>query len=478
MKSNVVFSISEGMIKFLQVSGTQKKLVTAVDVINTANQSDAQISQTISSFIKKRKLNFAEKHRVTILVPRSRVILRLLVFPSQRQDEIRSMIDLQVGSRIPYSREEVEIDFQILSKTADGYAKVMVVVIPQEIAMRYWKIFSDSKVPVHGITISSIGLWLLYQQQPDLSDKLGAIIDLDLNHSEICLCTKTHWLTSREIPIGFTQMQRDGYVEFLKQWELTQRDTSNEKIAAAVESVYLASTANRVYMLGTEMAKMQNDLTIKEIHLTKSLSLARGVQWPKLMADDGVSVSSLAGIAFSSQTPPIDLIPRAVRHAQERRVYQRQLVILGIWVTAALISLGLALGMGFFRKNIQLARLEDQLRDTKRDALKVEEQLKKVYDIEGMIKNRLIFSDLAREIYRLLPTQVYLVSIAISNGDTLSLQGVSSNAVEINQFQKDMVNSQSFSNVSLDYVNKRVTVQGEVDYFKITCALKSVNGQK
>ena len=104
----------------------------------------------------------------------------------------------------------------------DGYAKVAVVIIPQEIAMRYWKIFSDSKIPVHGITISSIGLWLLYQQQPDLSDKLGAIFDLDVNHSEICLCYKTHWLTSREIPIGFAQMQRDGYVEILKQWELTK----------------------------------------------------------------------------------------------------------------------------------------------------------------------------------------------------------------------------------------------------------------
>ncbi len=137
-----------------------------------------------------------------------------MVFPSQKQDEIRSMIDLQVGNRIPYSREEVEIDFQILSKTADGYAKVAVVIIPQEIAMRYWKIFSDSKIPVHGITISSIGLWLLYQQQPDLSDKPGAIFDLDVNHSEICLCYKTHWLTSREIPVGFSKCSRMGMLKF------------------------------------------------------------------------------------------------------------------------------------------------------------------------------------------------------------------------------------------------------------------------
>ena len=196
------------------------------------------------------------------------------------------------------------------------------------------------------------------------------------------------------------------------------------------------------------------------------------------MTDEGVSVAALAGFAFNPETPPIDLIPRAVRQAQEQRVNQRQLLVLGIWVAAALISLVLALGMGFFRKNAQLSNLEDQLRDTKRAAREVQGQLQKVYDIEGIIKNRLIFSDLARDIYRLLPTQVYLVNITISDGNTLSLQGVSSNSVEINQFQKDMVYSPIFSNVSLDYVNKRVTQQGEVDYFKITCVLKSVSGQK
>jgi Tfp pilus assembly protein PilN len=477
MKSNTVFSISEGMVKFLQVTAAQKKLVTGVGVIDTDNKNDAQISQALRAFIKERKLNFTES-RVTIVVPRSRVILRYMAFPSLKPEEIRSMINLQIGSQIPFSKEEVEIDFQILTKTEDGYAKVAVVIIPQELAMRNWKIFSDAAIPVQGITVSSIGLWLLYQQQPDLPDKLGAVVDLDAHQSEICICNKSYWLTSREIPIGSAQIQKDGYGEILRQWELTQNNTGNEEIAGHVETVLLACAANRAHELENEMTKTRNDLKFKEIFLPQTLVMARGVQWPKAMIENGVSVASLAGIAFSSQPLLIDLTPRSVKQAQEQRVYQRQLVILGIWITASLISLGLALGMGFFRKNVQLARLENQLRDTKRDAFKVEEQLQKVYDIESMIENRLIFSDVAREIYRLLPTQVYLVNITISDGSTLSLQGISSNSMEINQFQKGMVDSKSFYNVSLDYVNKRVTQQAEVDYFKITCMVKSGNIQK
>ena len=89
-------------------------------------------------------------------------------------------------------------------------------------------------------------------------------------------------------------------------------------------------------------------------------------------------------------------------------------------------------------------------------------------DIEAILKGRLIFSDLVRELYSLLPPQVYLVSMVISDGNSLSFEGVASNAVDINLFQKKMIDSKMFANVNLDYVNKRITQQGEVDYFKIT----------
>jgi len=475
MKANAVFHIGEGMIKFLQVSSGSKKTVTAVDVLNIEKQNDQEISQALIAFVKKKKINLKDC-RVTVLVPRSRVILRHMVFPSQNEAEIRSMIDLQVGSRIPYVREEVEIDFQVLSKSADGYSKVAVVIIPQDIAMRYWDIFSRAKITVHRMTISSIGLWLLYQQQkPNLSEKPGAIFDLDINHSEICVCYKAHWLTSREIPIGFEQMQKDGYETILKQWELTQNDPTRDKIMGTVDSVFLVSTANRAYALGIEMGKLEGTLTVKEILLPQILPLAKGVKWPELMLEEGASVASLAGIALSNEIPPIDLVPTAVRKEQEKQVHQKQIILGGLWAVVALISLGMALGMGFFRKNLELSKLDTTLGDAKHQAFGVEKEVKKINDIESIIRTRLIFSNLASIVYRLLPPQIYLVNIVISDNNTLSFEGVATNSLSINQFQQDMVHTKSFSNVNLDYVNKRVVQDGEVDYFKITCTFNSAS---
>ena len=58
MKSNAVFSISEGMIKFLQVSGTQIKEVSAVNIINTAGQVRCPDQPNVNRLHKKAKIKF------------------------------------------------------------------------------------------------------------------------------------------------------------------------------------------------------------------------------------------------------------------------------------------------------------------------------------------------------------------------------------------------------------------------------------
>ena len=474
MKSHAVFLIDEEMIKFLQVSIRNKKIVTGVDVVDIKGQSDAQISQSLKSFLKQQTYRFTQS-RVSIVVPRSRVILRLMTFPSLDPEEIRSMLNLQIGSSIPYSREEIELDFHIISRTKDGYANVVVVVIPQEIAVRYARIFTDANIKVEGMTVSSIGLWLFCQQQNLFLDKSTAIIDIDKNHSEILIADKGQWYLSRELPLGFGQIEENASEEMLRQWDLTLTNSGN-KCLDNLEFIYVGNTDKQSQSLESGLTKRDHRVSVKGLILTKILVTARGLRWPKIFIEEGGSFISLAGIALSSQLPPVNLMPKSVQKIQHRKQFQRQLLVLVFWVMAALLALAAVLGQGTIRKNLILAQLDQELDVAKQEAFNVESQWKKIQDIENMIKNRLIFSKLASSIYHLLPSGIYLSNINISSGVSLALQGVASNSSDINQFQKSMVASPYFFNVSLDYVNKRVTSQGELDYFKITATLKNVSG--
>jgi hypothetical protein len=461
MKANAVFYIKNGTIKFLQVSLGPKKTVTTKEVLLTEGQNVEAMSQTLKAWVAERNINFTE-NRVTVLVPRSRVIFRTMSFPSHQQDEIRSMIDLQIGSHIPYVREEVEVDFHVLSKTPDGYAKVAVAVIPKEIVMHTWKIFADAGIPVHSISVSSVGEWLLYQQHAAASDdKPTAILDLDADHSEICIGRRSHWLTCREIPIGLRQVEQEGYGELLKQWELTASHLEGEKLN--LESVYLIKSNTDLHTLASEIEKIQKGIKINTIQLPESL-------W-----HENISFAALAGIAFNPEPAPINLIPQEVRQSQTRTNWHRQLIISGIWVVAAVISLGLAFAVGFFKKNIQMAHLEMQLHGAKRKAFLVEDEFTKINNLESMVKNRFIFSDFSHELYRLLGPQVYLTNITVSEGHNLSVEGDSPDPVAVNLFQKGMVDSPYFANVTLNYVNKRASPQGEITHFKISCTFKTMD---
>ena len=88
--------------------------------------------------------------------------------------------------------------------------------------------------------------------------------------------------------------------------------------------------------------------------------------------------------------------------------------------------------------------------------------------------------DTVNEIYRLLPDSVALMNLSLSDGYHLTFQGLSNRNSDINDLQRAFVNSDYFDNVNLDYVNKRITQDGEVNYFKISCVIKDqgqANGQ-
>ncbi len=470
MKSTTVFYIDGENLKYLQASGGVKKTVAAVEVVSIVGLTDEQISAHLVGLIKPLRL-MSKGNATIVIIPRSCLILRYMTLPSHQESEIRAMADLQVIEHIPYSREEVEIDIQVVEKTADGYSKVMAVVIPRETAMRYWKFFSDAKIPITGMTISSVGLWLLYCQQPDLPAQTGALVDLDVRRSEICLCRKEYWLGSRDIPVGLAQLKIEGHEEFLKQWELTTRKVAEQSAGEHIKQLYCVSTAGEIYGLERIMEEEQEG-TVKNIALMNGLPGAKNASFSKTLAGTEASLAPLAGIAFSGQLPPVNLIPQSVRNAQKEKRLRREFIVSGIWGIAALIMSAAALSVGYVEKNIQIRQLEKKFESSKAAVARAEEQWTQVYESENMFRRRLIFNDVMQQIMKLLPEQVSLTSLAINNGNILSFQGVSPKAGDINKLQKDLVELPFFSNVNLDFVDKRTTQEGESNYFKITCTVR------
>lgn len=474
MKSTVVFQIEEHMVKCLRVSNTPKKVVTAVDVIQVSGMSDAQVSVRLEQWIKDRRITFKETY-VVALVPRARCILRYMTLPSHQESEVRDMIDLQVANHIPFAREEVEVDFQILTKSADGYSKAAVVILHQDAALRYWKIFEDAHIPVNTLTLSTVGLWLLGHLQPNLPNQLFGIIDLDVHASEICMCEKDYWLASREIPVGLKNLRAEGNKEFIRQCKLTQENMAKEKIGQNIRVMYVVTTAGNLGSMSDELSVAMGCI-VKEIDVLKGLPMAKNIQWSQSIMEDAVSMAPLVGVALSPQPPRLNLVPRAVRERRSEKARSKELIMCGIWLAAALIVGGLIVFMNFYKSHVRLSQADKRLELAMQQAKPIEQKLKVVRAAEQHLAQRALFGEWMNEVFNAFPPGISLTSLELSNGNIIAFEGITSNVNDVSMVQQSLASGGVFTNVRLDYVNKRATQEGEFNYFKITGMIKAAQG--
>ena len=115
IKSITTVEISETHIKVLQAALSGRgPAVSFCATADIARLSDEEIAKQLS---KTGNTRFRLKSNLIVgIIPRQSALFRYLTLPSHDERELRSMVDLQIISHIPYSREDVVVDFLILEK--------------------------------------------------------------------------------------------------------------------------------------------------------------------------------------------------------------------------------------------------------------------------------------------------------------------------------------------------------------------------
>ena len=102
-------------------------------------------------------------------------------------------------------------------------------------------------------------------------------------------------------------------------------------------------------------------------------------------------------------------------------------------------------------------------------AKRIEDTTKKL----ELIREQLDYSnsgiDVIYELYNILPSSMSLNVFNLDEKGNLTLQGVSSQMSDIFSFQSKLEKSKNFKNVEVKYASKRMTSQGEITDFRITC---------
>ena len=472
-KTRTVIEVTVHHLKLMQTIGEgDKAALSHCALLNIQGLPDDAIAKRLTALDKAEKLRL-NKSEVVVIISRPNVILRYLNLPSQNPQELRQMVHLQAANHIPYSREDAVIDFVILDTGAEGYSKVLVVVVLREVVLRVQKILETAKISVSRATMSSLGIFYWFKKFALKDQDVSMLLDIGEDESEICICDQHHLFTARHVPLGI-QMIESQPSEFLKQMDLTVGSYNKEKLGSAV-------TRFNVFSAREELKHFCEHLS-KEYHLpvdyqrtvaNASIAVIDSFKWPDDLLSGGPSVTALVGLSLGDLLEDIDLIPHEIKSAQHQKKTRSSFMRTGIAGVAAVVALIFAFNLGTMHKSLYLKDLEKQLKEVKAKVSQAQKKTEQVDALKSALYSRFIFIDTMDEIYRLLPPGTSLINLTVSGGRTLSLQGVSFKGEDINLFQNAMVGSPKFNNVNLDYVNKRTTQDGEVNYFKITCQVKA-----
>ncbi|MEI8012843.1 MAG: PilN domain-containing protein, partial [Candidatus Omnitrophota bacterium] len=288
--------------------------------------------------------------------------------------------------------------------------------------------------------------------------------------SEVCVCDRKNIYALRSVLWGASDIKARHFDELVYQVELTVSAYVKESFRHPLTRVLVLSSLENDNGLCEALIK-ESGLHV-EYKFALDVNKRTLLKWPQEILDTGSSVVSGLGMVLSDGREKIDLIPIEIKEAQNRAERKIRVLRTSIIAVFSVITLSLAVSIGFFKETRRLNEMQDELQLLKPRVTKIEQRERQLKELQSLLKDRVIFSKLIQDLERLIPPGMSLLELSISDGNNLMLQGVTRESKQVNQLQKDMADSGLFSKVILNFVNKRALDQGESNYFKMTCQVK------
>src|SRR4030043_1742433 len=80
-------------------------------------EREAQLINLVNGFISKHTIN---KNKVSISVPREKVVARFIRLPIATKENLRKVLEYEVPKYTPFEKEEIYFDHQILKEEKEG----------------------------------------------------------------------------------------------------------------------------------------------------------------------------------------------------------------------------------------------------------------------------------------------------------------------------------------------------------------------
>lgn len=464
--------IEAGFVKLAQAieSAGSRKIVKLI-VKKLASESEKDIVEALRNIVGELKGHLGH---LTVCIPRHKVTVRFLRFPTVNEKEIEGMVRLQSTKELPFSKEEIISDYLITEGTKDGYAKVALVIVHQDVINGYLDILRKAGLEPERITFSTEAIldWYEVVLRQEKSKGCAILIDLDIDNADIVICYNSHLGFTRGLSLGTSQLREDSDLKnrLVEEIRRTIEGYTRLEKVKKVEKILLGQAGEARESLKTYLEQEFN-LPCEMLVPLKNLTYQKEVS--AVQCNLELSLLKVLGMVLAVKRRKLNLLPVNLQEKQKLKLGTKRVC------TALVLLIGIiSLGLGGFAKKIhdkqlRLFYLDREIKKTAPLALGIENMLKKIDLIETRRKIEGSSVDILHGLHNLVPEEISLSSFSYDEENkVVTLQGISTVMSEIFKFINTLEKSAYFKNVQLKYVSEKEAKAGGFTNFKIECSLE------
>ncbi|OGP88485.1 MAG: hypothetical protein A2156_03420 [Deltaproteobacteria bacterium RBG_16_48_10] len=383
------------------------------------SQKEERANQSISlinSFVSKHQIH---RNRVSISIPREKVVIRFITLPVATKENLRKVLEYETSRFSPFEKGETYFDYQLLREEKDGLHLLAAFVRMAEVDyhLTLLKKVGIQPLSIQIPSVAALNLFFYHQGPKDGTSTI--LLDVAEAFVELNLLRERNWVESFHLPLP-EEEKGSRIVNLLKRTGLREDALS--------KSTFFVYGSGPGEMLS---ASLKTTPPIKEVlpPPLHRLNIRKEVISPsKIYASIGLPLRELTQTQFDLSLLPLEMRKKV------RQIGKPLFLIL----TAIAIILSLTWGMGIYQRdknawnaaNAEIKRRKPEIDAVEKLQKQKDELGKDVSDFSKIETGEPSKVDILRELAQILPNTVWIWNLKYT-GKEIEVSGFADSASDL-----------------------------------------------
>jgi Tfp pilus assembly PilM family ATPase/Tfp pilus assembly protein PilN len=400
---------------------------------------------------------------------------KTLDVPSAHPDEIESILALQATRFTPLSKDEILTGYVKLGSPKPNFSRVLLIVVNRETVKEKLDVFKVVGLHADTVIFSPEAIANLYAQALKIkkTDAPLALIDVGSQNTNFIVLSQGGVIMTRSIPVGFQQLSSDpeSGKQLVEEIKVSVHTYEQEGVSPKIGKVCFTTSHAALAGLDALIAEAVG-VKVEVVPFAKYVKASR--ETTAALSADFADESALDIIAAGAMIAKCqaELIPQEIK--DQRTLVERGretmkaggLVLLSLFLIA-----GAMLSKVYFKEQFLKQNLIAKYSKQSAEVEGLERTIAKTRLLNDYLSARELPLEVIRELYHLIPQEIYLNAINLDNADNVSIQGISQSMSKVFALVTALEDSPFFEGVKTKSTASKKVGGKDVATFEITMKL-------